>query len=668
MLLTRIYYRLKPFVPKRLRWALRRLHARKILKHNQARWPILESAASPPLGWPGWPDKKQFAFVLSHDVESKLGVDRVKELAELEMELGFRSSFNFIPEGPYDVSKELRQWLVENGFEVGVHDLRHDGHLYDSKEGFSKNAERINHHLQDWNAVGFRSGFMLRELDWLHDLDVLYDASTFDTDPLEPQPNGEETIYPFIISNGASSYVELPYTLAQDSTLFLLLQEKTPAIWLKKLDWVAEKGGMALMNVHPDYMALSGNQPSRYEYPLSHYRELLSHVRSQFKDQYWHVLPKEMAEFVSQMENSNGEKSAIEVRSKAPGSKKPKIWIDLDNTPHVPFFIPILDELKARGFPLLVTARDAFQVCELADKMGLGYTKIGRHYGKHRLMKGAGLVYRAAQLLPTILREKPSIGVSHGARSQLILGKRIGIPTLLLEDYEYSQFPSIMTPTWEMAPEALTAARQVNGSGPIESYPGIKEDVYAWNLKPDQRLLDELGLSKQDIIATVRPPATEAHYHNPEAELLFERFMNRACATEGVKVVMLPRNKKQGVWIRERWPDWFVDGKTMIPKTAVDGMNLIWHSDLVVSGGGTMNREAAALGVPVYSIFRGTIGGVDRHLAKEGKLILIESVEDADEKIPLVKRPLKSVSDITSKKTLHAIVDHIVGLAEKTGK
>ena len=115
---------------------------------------------------------------------------------QLEMEMGFRSSFNFVPEGDYRVPSALRQELLQNGFEIGVHDLRHDGRLFRSAAEFRKRAVRINRYLEDWKAVGFRSGFMLHNLDWLHQLNIEYDMSTFDTDPFEPQPEGRHTIFP----------------------------------------------------------------------------------------------------------------------------------------------------------------------------------------------------------------------------------------------------------------------------------------------------------------------------------------------------------------------------------------------------------------------------------------------------------------------------------------
>ncbi|MEI2725725.1 MAG: DUF354 domain-containing protein [Verrucomicrobiota bacterium] len=331
---------------------------------------------------------------------------------------------------------------------------------------------------------------------------------------------------------------------------------------------------------------------------------------------------------------------------------KPKIWIDLDNTPHVPFFEPIIEELRARGFLVLVTARDAFQVCALADAKHLAYLKVGRHYGKHRLMKGAGLAYRALQLAPLVLRERPVLAVSHGSRSQLLLGNCLRLPSVLIEDYEFCQFPPLMKPTWLMAPEVIPDAALCFKSGYLRKYPGIKEDVYAWKLKPDFSALQQLGLGPDDLVVTVRPPATEAHYHNPESEQLFEAFMHRACAHPHTRVVLLPRNQKQAAFIRQQWPAWFQNDKTVIPKTALDGLNLIWFSDFVVSGGGTMNREAAALGVPVYSIFRGTIGAVDHHLCAAGRLTLVESLADVADKIQIVKRVRKPLDESTSRATL----------------
>lgn len=325
------YYLLKPYLPRPIRTAMRRVMARWKRKKYAAVWPIDEAVARPPIGWPGWPYGKKFAFVLTHDVEGPLGLERCRHLAEIERDLGYRSSFNFIPEGTYAVTPALRDWLTAQGFEVGVHDLKHDGKLYANQAQFRRHAVRINQYLAQWNAVGFRSGFMHHHQAWLHDLAVKYDASSFDTDPFEPQPDGAGTIFPFwvpgldqgrenqgtrfivdpkpapggrldsslepFLRHGAhEGYVELPYTLPQDSTLYMLLRETTSDIWKRKLDWVAKHGGMALINVHPDYLHLKSSPSGPTA--ESHYVDLLKYVRSTYGNSVWHVLPRDMAAFV----------------------------------------------------------------------------------------------------------------------------------------------------------------------------------------------------------------------------------------------------------------------------------------------------------------------------------------------------------------------------------
>ncbi len=288
MVRNAIYYGLKPLIPKAVRMQVRRHLARRTLRRVGDIWPIMPGSERPPEGWPGWPEGKKFAFVLTHDVEGPEGLAKCEQLMELEMELGFRSSFNFIPEGPYRVPAALREELVRNGFEVGVHDLKHDGQLYRSRAEFKKRAARINQYLKSWNAVGFRSGFMFNNLDWQHELEIEYDMSTFDTDPFEPQPEGRHTIFPVLGGSrsdtptgpetGRPGYVELPYTLPQDSTLFLLLRQSDPGVWLRKLDWIAAQGGMALLNVHPDYLSFTGKDRAGLTYPIDYYRTLLEHV------------------------------------------------------------------------------------------------------------------------------------------------------------------------------------------------------------------------------------------------------------------------------------------------------------------------------------------------------------------------------------------------------
>lgn len=336
---------------------------------------------------------------------------------------------------------------------------------------------------------------------------------------------------------------------------------------------------------------------------------------------------------------------------------KKKLWIDLDNSPHVPFFKPIIHELRNRGYEVVITARDCFQVCGLADLIKLEYKKIGRHYGKNVIFKGMGLLIRALQLMPIVMQEKPDLAISHGSRSQEAIALIFKVPTVEITDYE---FTAVVKTTYLIVPEMIPDNAVVSYSKSFFKYPGIKEDVYVPDFIPDSSIYKTLGISEEDLIVTIRPPATEAHYHNPESELLFEEALNFIGERKNVRMVILPRNeKKQTAWVREMWPEWCDARKIIIPEQVVDGLNLIWHSDLVISGGGTMNREAAALEVPVYSIFRGQIGAIDRYLSESGRLVLLETVDDVHNRIILKKRRRPDTIDNSNRKALGKIVEHI---------
>ena len=295
-----LYYHLRPFIPRPLQIAMRRHVARRKRPSVADCWPILESAGTPPDGWEGWPDGKAFALVLTHDVETRIGHDKCRSIMDLEERLGFRSSFNLVPER-YRVDPDLRAEMVARGFEVGVHGLVHDGHLFRSRRVFDKRCPKINGYLNDWNAVGFRSPSTRRNLKWIGELDIAYDSSTFDTDPFEPESDGVGTIFPTIVDYppNARPYVELPYTVPQDSTLFVILGEDSPRIWKAKLAWIARQGGMALINTHPDYMHMDGHPGSGMTYPGSIYREFLDHLSGTYGDRFWHALPRELADWVS---------------------------------------------------------------------------------------------------------------------------------------------------------------------------------------------------------------------------------------------------------------------------------------------------------------------------------------------------------------------------------
>jgi peptidoglycan/xylan/chitin deacetylase (PgdA/CDA1 family) len=291
-----LFYLLKPLIPRSLQIALRRARCRRLLERHRATWPVDPGGSAVPDNWPGWPDGKRFALVLTHDVEGTRGVERTAAVAALEQSRGLRSSFNFVGRD-YPVPARLRSGLCAGGFEIGVHGLHHNGLMYLTPGIFRRHARGIRQCLAEWNAVGFRSPAMHHDFDAIHELGVRYDSSTFDTDPFEPQPDGVRTIFPVWIVNrqGTSAYVELPYTLPQDFTLYVILGETDNAIWKRKLDWLAEHGGMALMDTHPDYMCPDGEKPGREEYPVRLYQDFLDYVCTRYQGQFWAALPREVA-------------------------------------------------------------------------------------------------------------------------------------------------------------------------------------------------------------------------------------------------------------------------------------------------------------------------------------------------------------------------------------
>jgi peptidoglycan/xylan/chitin deacetylase (PgdA/CDA1 family) len=293
----RAYYRLKPVLPRALIVRMRRLHRRSVEGADaELAWPIEDRYARflwstaghllEHLGQPQapflffWPEGRSLAFVLTHDIETAQGQAFVPEVARLEEDLGFRSSFNFVAER-YPLDHGLIRDLKERGFEVGVHGLKHDGRLFSSRAEFERRAQLINGHLRALDAVGFRSPLTHRNPEWMQSLDIEYDLSFFDSDPFEPIPGGTMSIWPFTLGR----FLELPYTLAQDFTLTQVLGERSPRLWLEKVDFLARFFGMALVNAHPDYL--------QDRSCLSLYRDFLEAVGQ--RDDCWHALPKDVA-------------------------------------------------------------------------------------------------------------------------------------------------------------------------------------------------------------------------------------------------------------------------------------------------------------------------------------------------------------------------------------
>lgn len=292
-----IYYSVKPVVPIKIRFMTRARIAKRIIRKEGGRWPIDPCSGEAPLGWKGWPAGKRFAIVLTHDVETENGLKVCHKLMELEEALGFRSSFNLVAKD-YEITEEIRKEIVSRGFEIGIHGLTHKGNPFKSESFFKKQAREINRYLKDWGSVGFRTPSMYHDLRMLFYLDIEYDASTFDTDPFEPQPDEVGTIFPLWMYSKElkKGYVELPYTLPQDHLVFLILGKKNIDIWKNKLEWIISKNGMALSIVHPDYMNFDNSERTD-KYPAELYKDFLVYIKEKYAGQYWNPLPRELARF-----------------------------------------------------------------------------------------------------------------------------------------------------------------------------------------------------------------------------------------------------------------------------------------------------------------------------------------------------------------------------------
>jgi len=294
----RAYYFLKPFIPRAFIQILRRLYHHSSQSVTEPHWPVdaryasflweifahvLQASPEQQLIIKAlWPNNQRFSFVLTHDVETKTGLEFVRNVADLEEEFGFRSSFNFVPER-YSLDSNLMDELRSRGFEIGIHGLKHDGKLFSSRNEFERRAKKINHYLQELNAVGFRTPLTHRNPEWMQAINLDYDLSFFDTDPFEPIPGGAMSIWPFFIGR----FVELPYTLVQDYSLTNVLGEETPKFWLEKVEFIRQYHGMALVNSHPDYLKDS-----------SCYNVYAEFLRSmQEMNDYWHALPHEVSKW-----------------------------------------------------------------------------------------------------------------------------------------------------------------------------------------------------------------------------------------------------------------------------------------------------------------------------------------------------------------------------------
>ena len=338
-----------------------------------------------------------------------------------------------------------------------------------------------------------------------------------------------------------------------------------------------------------------------------------------------------------------------------------KVWIDLDNSPHILFFKPIIKELEKCGVKIIITARDYAQVYELLDLFNIPHIKIGHHPGKSRFRKIIGTIYRAFELTKAVRKYKPDLALSLGVRAQLIAAKILNIKCLISFDYEYTTEVPFIYPDFAIIPSALKDGNLLHHKSiKFIRFDGIKEDIYVPSFIPDPAIESKLsGVDFKRIIVTIRPPASLAHYFTLHTKELYEELMNYILKSKETTIIITPRTKEQGKEILIKWRREIAQGNIVVLDKIIDGLDLIWKSDLVISGGGTMIREAAALGVPAYSIFGGKLGAVDLYLESQNRLTILRRKDDIYSKIILTKRKTEQISKAKENKTLDFFLDSI---------
>jgi predicted glycosyltransferase len=299
-----------------------------------------------------------------------------------------------------------------------------------------------------------------------------------------------------------------------------------------------------------------------------------------------------------------------------------RVWIDLTNSPHVLVLRPVVEDLRARGHHVEITARDFAQTVALAERHGLNATVIGRHRGEHLRAKAVGLASRSTALLRWARGRDFDVALGHGSNDITVAAKLLRIPSATMFDYEWATVQHTINCRLAksvVVPEAIPPERlgRYGAIGKIRAYAGLKEEYYLSDLVPDRAVLTELGLDDAEPITVVRTAPEVSLYHSHGGDDQFAEVLRRV---QGTQAVVLPRTPEQRAELVKA-------GGFIVPEQAIDAPSLIAFADLVVSAGGTMNREAVALGTPVYTTFAGRLGAVDENLIAEGRLRKLESAD-----------------------------------------
>jgi uncharacterized protein len=288
-----------------------------------------------------------------------------------------------------------------------------------------------------------------------------------------------------------------------------------------------------------------------------------------------------------------------------------RVWVDLTNSPHVLVMRPLIDAMRADGHQVEVTARDFAQTLELCQRFGIEHTAVGHHRGGRVASKALGLASRSLALARWGRGRRFDVAMGHGSNDVSVAAKLLRVPSATAFDYEWATAQHQVNCRLARAvvvPDAIPPERleRYGARGKIHAYPGLKEEYYLADFEPDPAVLGEVGLDRERPIVVVRTPPEVSLYHRFENPL-FGKVLDRL---RGTQAVVLPRTPAQRAEL----------GEFIVPEHAIDAQSLVAYADLVISAGGTMNREAVALGTPVFTTFEGRLGAVDEALLREGRL------------------------------------------------
>jgi len=288
-----------------------------------------------------------------------------------------------------------------------------------------------------------------------------------------------------------------------------------------------------------------------------------------------------------------------------------RVWVDLTNSPHVLVMRPLIDVMRADGHEVEVTARDFAQTLELCERFGIEHTAVGRHRGGRRASKALGLASRSFELARWARGRRFDVAMGHGSNDVMVAAKLLRIPSATAFDYEWATAQhqvNCRLARSVVVPDAIPPERleRYGARGKIHAYAGLKEEYYLADFEPSTAVLDELGIDRSQPLVVVRTPPDVSLYHRFENPL-FTGVLERL---SGTQTVVLPRTAAQRAEL----------GAFIVPERAIDAQSLVAYADLVISAGGTMNREAVALGTPVFTTFEGRLGAVDEGLLREGRM------------------------------------------------